>query len=223
MANLYGERSVSLDLWFAAMAQFQGSMDEVHKNATGEFGQYLDLAGMWSAIRQPLAAAGLCATQPLVPYGDDGTLALMTMVGHKSGQFMCSIVPLAPSAPQVLAADTTYLSRICLGKLLGIAGADHDDDGTQAQENHIRFANPRQEKFFNLAKAALAKSQVAERDDLHERVEAHVTEGRLTPAIQKQLLEEFPTQSRLDLNARNRLKEELAATTTKQKAVANVD
>ena len=177
MANLYGERSVSLDLWFAAMAQFQGSMAEVHKNATGEFGQYLDLAGMWSAIRQPLAAAGLCATQPLVPYGDDGTLALMTMVGHKSGQFMCSIVPLAPSAPQVLAADTTYLSRICLGKLLGIAGADHDDVGTQAQENHIR----------------------------------------------KQLLEEFPTQSRLDLNARNRLKEELAATPTKKKAVANVD
>ena len=223
MASLYGERSVSLDLWFAALSEFQGSMAEVNKNATGEFGQYLDLPGMWAAIRKPLAAAGLCATQPLVPYGDDGTLALMTMIGHKSGQFMCSIVPIAPSAPQILGADTTYLSRIVLGKMLGIAGADSEDDGTQAQANHAKLANPRQEKFFNSAKAALAAAQVSERDELHERVEAHVHEGRMTPAIQKQLLEEFPTQSRLDLNERNRLKEELAAAPSKKKAVANVE
>ncbi len=145
--SLWTEASEHLDQLFAAHAAALGQLKNAPRTCVSHFAKkgpdgkpipdYADLATVFDTIRAALAANGLSVTQTFMPFGEDGsTLMLVTTLGHKSGQFQRSYLPMkANVAPQQLASTATYLKRVALCAVVGIA-ADDDDDGQQANATH---------------------------------------------------------------------------------------
>ena len=145
--SLWTEASEHLDQLFAAHAAALGQLKNAPRTCVSHFAKkgpdgkpipdYADLATVFDSIRAALAANGLSVTQTFMPFGEDGsTLMLVTTLGHKSGQFQRSYLPMkANVAPQQLASTATYLKRVALCAVVGIA-ADDDDDGQQANATH---------------------------------------------------------------------------------------
>lgn len=143
--SIWQEASEHLDLLFAAHAVALGQLRNAPRTCVSHFAKrgkdgqpipdYADLATILDTIRTPMAANGLSVTQSFMPHGDDGGMILVTTLGHKSGQFQRSYLPMKGNvAPQTLASTATYLKRVALCALVGIA-ADDDDDGQQANAN----------------------------------------------------------------------------------------
>ena len=201
MTALYGERSAQLDELFKAMSIFQGEIDNVARTRQGEFGLYADLGSCWDSVRKSFKANGLCLIAVPVPYGQDGTLAISSILGHSSGQFIASTIPLTTGVSlQDLASDATYARRIAMGALLGLA-ADWDDDGKQSKVNHEisqhRYANETDKKWSEKAKKAIQDAIENEDDDrltaIQTMIEEAVTNGKIS-ADSKRMLAEFRAQ-----------------------------
>jgi hypothetical protein len=109
-----------------------------------------------------------------MPFGDDGTLMLVTTLGHKSGQFQRSYLPMKGNvAPQQLASTATYLKRVALCAVVGIA-ADDDDDGQQANTSHAAATVSDEPRIV----AALQKKLKAAKDSAGRAAEvARATKG----------------------------------------------
>jgi hypothetical protein len=145
--SLWTEASEHLDQLFAAHAAALGQLKNAPRTCVSHFAKkgpdgkpipdYADLATVFDTIRAALAANGLSVTQTFMPFGEDGsTLMLVTTLGHKSGQFQRSYLPMKANVPpQQLASTATYLKRVALCAVVGIA-ADDDDDGQQANATH---------------------------------------------------------------------------------------
>jgi hypothetical protein len=118
---------------FTALVAFQRNMENVAKDKTantGKFGyKYADIAGVIEAIKEPLAAQGLCYLQVLTHI--DGKPALTTTLAHESGSYISGTVPLMGdlSDPQKFGGIVTYYRRY---QLLGILGLATDDDDAQS-------------------------------------------------------------------------------------------
>jgi len=191
---MYGEESRNIEELMAALSTFQGVMTNVQRKTPGEFGKYADLADIWQAARKPLSDAGLCVVTSLCPLGQDGGLACVTTLGHKSGQYIKSICPM-PSGlpPQALAAYTTYCRRIAMSSLLGIA-ADDEDDGRTATEAYHVFVNTTDRKWYEKARKALttAGGDVTKVLGIYELVDDGIRKGNMSEGSKAKLLEEFP-------------------------------
>lgn len=149
--SLWQEASESLDLLFAAHAAALGELKNAPRTCVSHFAKkgadgkpipdYADLATVLDTVRTALSKNGLSVTQSFMPFGDDGTtMVLVTTMGHKSGQFQRSYVPMKCNvAPQQMAATATYLKRMALCALVGVA-ADDDDNGEQAEKGHVTAA-----------------------------------------------------------------------------------
>lgn len=134
---------------FAALSKFQGKLAEtpITKNkevkvATRTGGtytfRYADLDALHSAADPILAECELSVAQPVLPDG-----SLMTILGHKSGQYMMSqfqIKPKFESGPQEIGSALTYTRRYAYTSLLGIVSED-DDDGNRASWNEYQLGN----------------------------------------------------------------------------------
>jgi len=135
----------------AALSKFQGEVGAASKNAQNPHlkNKYADLASIWEAIREPLAANGLAVTQCPEP-GDPGTLHLGTMLLHSSGEWVKSVLamPVTKSAPQGYGSALTYARRYGLAALLGITQEDDDADAATrpaaARESKPSSAAPTQ-------------------------------------------------------------------------------
>jgi len=196
MPAMYGEQSAHLNELFEALCSFQGEVGNVERNRDGEFGPYADLGQVLDAIRKPLSKAGLCITQPVVPYGSDGTLAVVTTLGHTSGQFMRSAVTLTPGLPiHELHGEVTQARRMALSTVLGVA-ADWDDDGKQSKES----AGKRETRKVNdaahakRARAALAAAagEVEEVFKVYALIDREIVAGKMNASTKMELLKEFP-------------------------------
>lgn len=118
--------SESINEIAAALSQFQGAVAQPTFNKSVNYGQtrfrYADLAECQRVTRKPLADAGLSVSQLIV--GNK----LITMVMHKSGQYLRSELPIVlPNKMQDIGSMLTYLKRYSYCAILGIA-ADDDDD-----------------------------------------------------------------------------------------------
>lgn len=183
MTAMYGERSQALDKLFEALSNFHGDITNVERSRQGEFGLYADLGNCWDTVRKALKDNGLGLTQPIVPYGQDGALAVVSHLGHSSGQYITSAIPLTPGLSlQATAGEATYARRIAMAGLLGLA-ADWDDDGTQAKKNHHQFVSDADRKWTEKARKAL--SEALEKSD-EDRVQAIV--GMVDEAIKKGIM-----------------------------------
>ena len=144
--SVWQEASEQQDQLFAAHAAALGQLSNAPRTCISHFAKkdkqgkpipdYADLATIFDTIRPAMTANGLSVTQSFMPHGDDGGMMLVTTLGHKSGQFQRSYLPMKGNVPpQSLASTATYLKRIAICAIVGIA-ADSDDDGEQANASH---------------------------------------------------------------------------------------
>lgn len=100
---------------------------------------YADLTSVWEACREPLTKNGLSVIQTIQVV--NGASCLVSILGHLSGQWIKSVLPINPSKPdiQALGSAITYCRRYALSALVGVCPVD--DDGEQAMPKD-RKENP---------------------------------------------------------------------------------
>lgn len=132
-------QSENLDQLFTALAKAQGEMLGASKDCANPFfkSKYADLSSVWTACREPLSKNGLTVLQT-VQQNDQGDV-LFTMLGHTSGQWISSTMPIrikmegkGGNELQALGAAITYLRRFSLSALVGVAPDDDNDGNTAA-------------------------------------------------------------------------------------------
>jgi hypothetical protein len=119
----------------AALAKAQGKMTGALKDCSNPFykSKYADINSVWTACREPLSENGLAVTQT-IQEKDNGEIYLRTTLGHASGQWMSSVMPIRirvdgkKNELHELGGCLTYLRRYALSALVGVT-ADEDDDG----------------------------------------------------------------------------------------------
>lgn len=119
----------------AALVAAQAAMPAALKSTTNPHlrSKYANLASVWSAMRAPLAAAGLCVSHQLVLESDDRMLLSTTLWHAASGGSLATLYPLAVprgAGSQLLGAALTYARRYSLLLLVcAVTDDDDDDDG----------------------------------------------------------------------------------------------
>lgn len=118
-----------------AMSAAQGQIKNPTKGSVNPHfkNRYADLADGIEAVRDALAANGLCVVQST--YMDGDLMMLETRIAHESGQWIASDWPVCkfPVVQQVAGSAMTYSRRYSLFALVGIAG--DDDDGNDASKS----------------------------------------------------------------------------------------
>ncbi len=137
------EQSPALGNLFKAWAAAKLEPDwhsEIHKNATAQYGGFVNMAGLIGATEKALAKHQLVVNQTFQHDTDTGPLLLVTEIGHgDSGEFIRSILPVPRGGKiQEQKSAITYMRRAGYEALLGLAAADpkSDDDGDAA--NNVR-------------------------------------------------------------------------------------
>jgi hypothetical protein len=95
--------------------------------------RYSTLEDIWSVCRGPLARHGLTVIQ--APQGaEEGWLSLETILLHKSGQRISSVirVPVGKHDIQAFGGALTYARRYALAAMIGVTSGE-DDDGESAK------------------------------------------------------------------------------------------
>lgn len=127
---------------FSALSKAQATIQPALKDKSNPFfkTKYCDLSSVWVACRESLTNNGLCVTQTVVK--NDSGMILITTLGHSSGQWMRSEMPilLGKMDPQGLGSSITYARRYSLAAMVGVA-PDDDDDGEKAQQSFRKQAN----------------------------------------------------------------------------------
>ena len=154
-----------------ALSIAQGEIDNPSKNAQNPYfkSQYADLAEVLNVVRPAFSRNGLSIIQmpsivgegytlmkePVDPANPDGpqkvsvggTVAVTTMVAHKSGQWLSTTVhaPVLGSNPsQELGKVVTYLRRYCASAMAAVAQEDNDgnDEHQRAGMQSRAYAPP---------------------------------------------------------------------------------
>jgi len=127
--------SEELNKLFEALAKAQMEMEVAKTDSTNPYfkSKYADLRSVVDASRPFLAKNGLCVIQRTIP-GTNGTSYLYTRLGHLSGQWMESYMPINPPKQdiQTLGSYLTYLRRYSYSSMVGVVAGDEDDDGENA-------------------------------------------------------------------------------------------
>lgn len=175
---LFGERSPSIGELTKAHSTALGQMRNAPRNQKGHYGRYADLGTIIDAIRKPFAENGLRFSQEFQPFGDQWVL--VTELSHVSGEWQRSALPINHKLkPQDFAAAATYMKRIALSAIAGIAAED-EDDGVSAQtsamvsevEDGMRYEKIIREKW-------MAADSDERRNEVIERAKKGVEKGML--------------------------------------------
>jgi hypothetical protein len=118
---------------FEALSKAQGEIQSALKDKKNPFfkSSYADLSSVWDACRPVLPKYGLAVVQTVE--GTKQEMFLTTWLGHSSGEWMKSKLPLIvmKQDPQSLGSAITYARRYALSAMVGVC-ADEDDDGEKA-------------------------------------------------------------------------------------------
>lgn len=165
---------------FAAQSKALGALRNAPRTSKSHFGMYADLATLIDTIREPLAKHGLSFSQPFCIY-DENYDVLVTTLQHESGQFVRSFNRIKTNLPpQQYAATATYMKRVALAALVGVAAEDEDDGETANRAAAV--ANVEDEariEKIGTAKLREAKTD-EERADILSKAEKRVQEGTLS-------------------------------------------
>jgi hypothetical protein len=180
---LYAEQSPNLDELCKAHAAFLGDVKNAPRKCKSHFGMYADLGGNLDTARPHLSKHGLSVMQTFAPFGSEGNLALVTTLGHSSGQFVRSVLPMRSSAsmkPQEFAASATYMRRVALSAILGMAAED-EDDGETATKAAATSSKSEDRRIESLLTKKLQDSKSAkEGAAVLEKAMKGVREGKLS-------------------------------------------
>lgn len=129
----------------AAVSAFQGEIEQPALNRENPYfkSRYVDLSGVLKSVQKVLAKNGLSVMQ-IISGGD-----IITLLTHKSGQWVKSVCPIGSyKSQQDRGSAITYTKRYAICAMLGIA-ADTDDDGNAAtdadKKNNARTAQQPQQ------------------------------------------------------------------------------
>lgn len=129
-------QSEQINELMAALAKAQGQMSHASKDSTNPHfrSKYADLASVWQACREALSNNGLSVIQN--PEIMDGKQALVTILGHSSGQWIKSVIllPIQKPGPQELGSCLSYCRRYALASMVGVY--QDDDDAEVAEKPH---------------------------------------------------------------------------------------
>lgn len=129
--------SDQIDAIAKAMSDVQGRIVNPGKDSdNSHFGsRYAGLPQGLAVIRKELSLSGATVWQ--ASRIDGRNLILDTRIVHSSGQWVECEWPIGPIdlPPQKLGSATTYARRYSLFSLVGVAGADDDDDGNEASKD----------------------------------------------------------------------------------------
>jgi len=120
-----------------ALAKAQGEIKAAVKDSTNPAfrSKYADLNSVINAIKDPMSRNELAYMQ--IPHEIDGITYLVTIISHKSGQFVKSQIPIKVKSDvkfneiQETGKAITYLKRYVLSAMLGVS-SDEDDDGNSS-------------------------------------------------------------------------------------------
>jgi len=146
-----------------ALAAFQAEVRDPVKDSTNPHfkSRYADLHAVLAAVRPVLAKHGLAVVQVVETTQGINPL-LATILLHADGGSLTSRIPLTVNkpGPQEFGSVMSYLRRYSLMAMLGIAGADDDDDGESATprgKTPVVQAKPQPEVVqFEMAEEATA-------------------------------------------------------------------
>jgi len=123
-----------------ALSKAQSVMGMAKKSASNPFfkSHYADLASVWEVCQKPLTDNGLSVVQAASV--QDTAVSVETMLLHVSGEYLSSVLLLAPKAhdPQSIGSAITYGRRYALAAMVGVAS--EDDDGEAATEHKTEKA-----------------------------------------------------------------------------------
>lgn len=129
-------QSPELGALLEALAKAQAIMHGALKDSANPFfkSTYADLTSVWDACREPLSSNGLSVVQTVQLINEK--LCLVSILGHKSGQWIKSVLPITPSKQdiQALGAAITYCRRFSLSSLVGVCPEDDDGESTLTKE-----------------------------------------------------------------------------------------
>jgi hypothetical protein len=131
-------RSEQVNELLTALSKAQGEMASatMDKESTAFGGRkykYASLTAILKVVKPVLSKNGLCITQMVEKHNSE--LSLMTMIGHSSGQYLQSWIPLMveKNTSQGLGSAITYARRYAMSAVAGVE-TDEDDDGLSAEE-----------------------------------------------------------------------------------------
>lgn len=135
---------------FAALAKAQGQIRAAGKDGSNPYfkSSYATLDSCWEAARSALSANGLSVVQTLESSAS-GAYSICTILGHASGQFICSTLPLlmAKQDVQSFGSAISYMRRYAFCALVGITQSDEmDDDGEKAVGRGVQASQPQSTK-----------------------------------------------------------------------------
>jgi len=191
------EQSPTLGHLFKAWAAAKLEPDwhsEIHKNATAQYGGFVNMAGLIGATLKALAKHQLVVNQTFLHDNGAGPLLLVTEIGHgDSGEYVRSILPVPRGGKiQEQKSAITYMRRAGYEALLGLAAADpkSDDDGDAA--NNVRPPADDPSEWRRLELVAKQKIGAAKNKEelmsLVERVQAKFDAGELPQSAVDRLL-----------------------------------
>jgi len=169
-----------------ALSLAQGAIENAVKDSDNPYhkSHYSDLASVRNAIRKPLMENGLSVIQG-TEISCDGEMILVTMLGHKSGQWIKCFYKIMPGQsrsggfmlsndPQSIGSAITYGRRYMLMAMTGVA--PDDDDGEKAMgrdkpptkskqlaQKAQQAMNPKQAKKSFPEDVAFIKNKITER------------------------------------------------------------
>ena len=138
--SLEFEMSAEIGELVGALAKARTAMENPSKSAQGNRGQYADLPAVCDAVSEALSKHDLIITQPTCVR--EGTHYLVTLLAHKSGQWMRGYCELNAddmakgSRDQSLGSSMTYMRRYSLASICGVApGSEVDLDAPAITRN----------------------------------------------------------------------------------------
>ena len=148
----------------AALARAQGSLNAALKDSQNPHlkNKYADLASIWTAAREPLAANELAVIQTT---DDNDGQYLVTTLAHSSGEWIRGRLKIGTEGTnkgvnpnQALGSSISYMRRYALAAIVGVI--QDDDDGNASSGNN---------GMSNVA----AETTIARQNLQIERTEAH--------------------------------------------------
>lgn len=138
------DQTESIAALSAALAKAQGQMKGAKKDSVNPHfkSSYADLASIWDACRDALAANGLAVMQRVST--DAVGVCITTQLVHSSGEWVRDrcVYPVAQRTPQGIGSAITYGRRYSLAALLGIAAEDDDDGNAASAPTGKRTSQP---------------------------------------------------------------------------------
>lgn len=145
------EMSNGIGTLIGALAKARKEFKPVIKDSANPFfkSKYADLSAVIEATKEGLSANGLAVLQPPAFERSTGTVEVLTLLAHTSGEWIKSILhmPINKTDAQGVGSAITYGRRYAYSAVLNVA-SEEDDDGNAAVSGEFKKPIKEHEKAF---------------------------------------------------------------------------